>query len=340
MGDVPPLRFISTANNQSRTAIEIVQGVSSNAKIAFELDGMITSYMDFQNNAVTSAILTNEFQNLFSIKCPPSLVNQAATPSIIYAEDFEQVNNYDDQSELRDVAFCGRGSMKTSTQQLVFGNSLYADFMCFAYKVAVGNLPTLNLLMENDGNPPVMENIPINLQVDGRWHYLCFNLRDTLEQFNPLYMAVTTFIVREATMSQFTSRSVMIDAVSLRSNMPIGYEDEATILETDRSNVGRCRFPFTYQGKSYSTCILDNNKIPFCGINGSVKYTCQNSSIEGVRRLFPTRKLLPNSLQINHAQSQRSIDAIFSYTECMSPTLIKILPSTVRRRINTKKRNF
>ena len=89
MGDVPPLTYISKLYNQTQSGIEIVRGVPSNSKIAFQLDGATTNYLNFRDDNITDAILESEFKNLFSIRCPPSLNDPQTTTSIIYSEEFE-----------------------------------------------------------------------------------------------------------------------------------------------------------------------------------------------------------------------------------------------------------
>ncbi|CAF4578219.1 unnamed protein product, partial [Rotaria socialis] len=52
MGDVPLLTCISTSSNVPNIT-EVVQGIASDSKIAFELDGQLTNYIDFINSNVT-----------------------------------------------------------------------------------------------------------------------------------------------------------------------------------------------------------------------------------------------------------------------------------------------
>ncbi|CAF4930456.1 unnamed protein product, partial [Rotaria magnacalcarata] len=60
---------ISTSSNVPNIT-EVVQGIASDSKIAFELDGQLTNYIDFINSNVTQADLSSEINNLFSIQCP------------------------------------------------------------------------------------------------------------------------------------------------------------------------------------------------------------------------------------------------------------------------------
>lgn len=330
MGDVPPLTVISVAFNQTQTSVEITRGSASNTKLALQLDGATTSYLNFRDDNITNSILTNEFLNLFTIRCPASLNNPQQTPSIVYAEEFESGNSYNNEVyDIREMAFCGKDSLRNSSQYLVFGNTFSADYLCFAYKISQGNSITMNFLIENDGNPPILENIPMNFKSDSRWHYQCIELRDMLETYSLTYLTVSTFIIHRINVSSFSPFSVMIDTVSLRNVLPIGYEDDLALNWTDRSSIGQCSFPFNYRGKTYSSCVLDENNDPICGFNGNIKYYCQNSSIEGLRRLFPKYQLLDNSLQINHLQFNQTIDFSFRYTQCQSPSLIKLQPSNV-----------
>ncbi|CAF1349598.1 unnamed protein product, partial [Rotaria sp. Silwood1] len=88
MGDVPLLNVISTAVNEPNVT-ETVQGVASGTKLAFQLDGAMTRYLDFVNNNLTEANLTLAINELFTIRCPVSLNNPQATPSIVYVQEFE-----------------------------------------------------------------------------------------------------------------------------------------------------------------------------------------------------------------------------------------------------------
>jgi hypothetical protein len=96
MGDVPPLTIISSAFVSPQNATEVVKGNASNLKLAFELDGATTHFLDFWNDEITDEVLQNEFGELFTIRCPPSLNNQEATPSIIYVQEFETGIVYDE----------------------------------------------------------------------------------------------------------------------------------------------------------------------------------------------------------------------------------------------------
>ncbi|CAF3595884.1 unnamed protein product [Rotaria sordida] len=336
MGDVSPFTVISAAYNQTQRATEIVQGIPSNSKIAFQLDGATTSYLNFRDDNITDAILRDEFMNLFNIRCPPSLNNPLTTPSIVYTEEFEVTGSFDESFDIKDMAFCGRGALRNSSQNLIYGNTLIADYMCFAYKIVIGGSITINFLIENDGNPPVLENIPMNLRADSRWHYTCINLRDTLEQYSFMYLTVTSFVILQANLSYFAPLTIMIDTVTLRNTLPIGYEDDNMIMSTDQSSIGPCTFPFFYNGKNHSSCVLDDYNLPICGLTSNRRFYCQNSSIEGVRRLYPKYQLLDNSFQANHIPSNSTIDISFRYTACMSPSLVKVLPPAVGQVISIR----
>lgn len=329
MGDVPSLTVISVEYNQTRNGTEIVPGVSTGLYTAFELDGGVTSYFNFRDDNITDAMLTNEFKALFTIRCPLSLYNDQIAPSIVYSEEFESSGTFDESLDIRDMAFCGRGALRNSSQYLVRSNTLVANYMCFAYKLATGVSITLNFLIENDGNTPVLENIPMTLQADSKWHYKCFDIETMLIQYSLTYLTVTTSIIMEVTINSFAPSTVMIDTVTLRNAEPIGYEDDTILPWTEKSTSGPCVFPFVYNGKSYSTCALDENNQPICGLNGNQQFLCHNSSIEGVRRLFPKYQLLQSSLQINHDANNHTIGVSFRYASCMSPSLIKVLPATV-----------
>ena len=204
--------------------------------------------------------------------------------------------------------------------------------MCFAYKIPTGISISMNFDVQSDGNPAVSESILLTLRADERWHYKCIDLSYMLEQHSPSYATVISFVINRVYLNSFTPAGVMIDTVTLRTLLPIGYEEIEIIDATDKSSTGPCTFPFSYNGKNYSTCILDEAKMPICGSTLNQKIYCQNSSIEGVRRLFPNYQFLANSLSVTHLPIARTIDIVFRYTACMTPSLIEILPSNVSYR--------
>ncbi|CAM4838515.1 unnamed protein product [Rotaria magnacalcarata] len=327
MGDVSLLTVISTAFERPQTAAEIVQGIASRSKIAFRLNGATTSYLDFEANAVTESTLRSEFMNLFNIRCPPSLNNRHATPSIVHVNEFEVSNSFNETFNIEDQAFCGRSALTSSRQCLVCENTFIADYFCFAYKITTGNLIFLNYLVQSDDNQPVFERISLNINSDSRWHYKCINLRDTLESYSFTYLSVTSFLIIQVKLDNVVPPMIMIDTVTLRTSLPTGYEEDSIILSTDQSSSGVCSFPFFYNNQNHSSCILDADAMPICGLTSNVTYYCQNSSIEGVRRLYPKYQLLYNSFSITFLMSNRTIDISFRYTSCMSPSLIEVLPS-------------
>ncbi|CAF4003686.1 unnamed protein product, partial [Rotaria magnacalcarata] len=329
MGNVPLLTVISSAYNHSITAVEIVQGITSASQIAFTLDRATTNYMDFINDNITDAILTDQFMNLFNIRCPPSLNNPQVSSSIVYADDFEDVGCSNDTLNIIDMAFCGCGALKDSSQYLVTGNNQVAAYMCLAYKVVTGGSLTLNFLVVSDSNPPVLETIPQTITADSLWHYNCIDLLDMLVQYDPMYMAVTTFTILQVNISYFTPLTIMIDTVTLRTDQPIGYEDSNILTETDISGLGPCTFPFNYNGQNYFSCVLDDQNQPICGLTNNTRLYCQNSSIEGVRRLFPKYQMLRSSFQVTHVPAQQTIDISFRYAACMSPSLISVVPPNI-----------
>ena len=329
MGNAPLFTIISTGFNQTQTATEIVQGITSGASIAFQLDGKTTDYLNFRDDNITNDILTSEFINLFNIQCPPSLNNPQTTPAILYTEEFEDSNPFDESYDITNMAFCGRGALRNSSLNLISGNTVAADYMCFAYKIATGGSITMNLLVASDGNPPVLESIAMNLIADSLWHYQCINLRDTLEAYSLTYITVTTFIINQVNLNYFVPLSIMIDTVTLRTDFPLGYEDNTAINSTDISDAGPCTFPFFYNGKNHSSCVLDDTNQPICGLTSNTRFYCQNSSIEGVRRLYPKYQLLNNSFHVNHSPANHTIDISFRYTQCMSPSLVQLFPPNV-----------
>ncbi|CAF3272452.1 unnamed protein product [Rotaria sp. Silwood2] len=334
MGDVQLLTVISTAFSRPQTATEIVRGIASGLKIAFRLNGATTNFLDFRQDDISETTLRTEFMNLFNIRCPPSLNNQQAAPSIVYINEFEISSPYDETFIITDMAFCGRRALTNSNEYLVNGNTLNAEYMCFAYKITTRNPIFMNFQVQIDEDPPVIEHILLTLRNDSRWHYKCINLRDMLEEYSTMYMIADLFLISRAYLDYYVPSSVMIDTVTLRDSLPIGYEEDNMIMSTDQSSTGLCRFPFFYNGQNHSSCILDEDNMPICGLTPNTKFYCQNSSIEGVRRLFPKYQLLDNSFHIAHSTMNHTIDIFFRYTACMSPSLIEVLPPTVGQAIS------
>lgn len=332
MGDVSSLTIISTAYTSPQNATERVRGLGSGLRLAFRLNGLTTNYLNFGDADITNETLKTEFMSLSDIRCPPSINNAQATPSIMYVNDFEVTRSYDDPFTIRNMAFCGRSALTDLSQPLVIGNPLEVEYMCFAYKIPTGSPIVMDFDLQNDGNPPITEHIPLTLRTDGRWHYKCIALRDMLEDHSLSYLTVTSFVINRVSLSSSPPAGGMIDTVTLRSSLPIGYEESEIIYLADQSSTGPCTFPFTYNGRNYSTCILDEAKLPICGSTLNQKIYCQNSSIEGVRRLYPNYQFLSNSLSVTHLPTNRMIDIVFRYTACMSPSLVEILPPGVSYR--------
>lgn len=334
MGDVPLLTVISQGSNRPQEATEYIQGVASGTKIAFRLDGARTNYLDYQYEELTESTIRSEFLNLFNIRCPPSLNNPQASPLIVYVNEFENSDSYDQTSIINDMAFCGHSAFTASNGSLVEGNMQTADYMCFAYKVVSQDYIIMHFFVQSDEDPPVMEEIQLDVTGDSHWHYRCLNLRQTLQEHDYRYLSVTTFVIQQIYINSYTPSTVNIDTFTLRNSMPIGYEEEHTNELFDQSSIGQCTFPFLYNGQNHSSCIIDENNMPFCGFISNVKLYCQNSSVEGVRRLRPRHQLLVNSLHIIHTPINYSIDFTFLYMACESPSLIEVLPSTVGQTIS------
>ncbi|CAF3361139.1 unnamed protein product [Rotaria sp. Silwood1] len=329
MGDVSLLTIISIAFINPQYVIESVQGVASGTKLAFRLDGATSNYFDFRTGVVTNAMLTNSFNQLFTIRCPPSLYDQQIISSIVYSNEFETANPYDDSIIITNMAFCGRDALTSG--YLVIGNMRPADYMCFAYKIPPsGGTVIMRFYVQSDGDSSTntYENITMQLNQDGHWHYTCIDLLNTLQQHSVTYLTIDTFLIMNVYLNSYPFGS-MFDTVTLRTSVPNGYEDQDTVTTTDQSSSGQCTFPFVYNGQTYFTCTLDENNMPICGSISNTTFYCQNSSIEGVRRLYPKYQLLYNSLNVTHSSVNKMINISFRYTSCASPTLIEPLPPTI-----------
>ncbi|CAF1212069.1 unnamed protein product [Rotaria sordida] len=329
MGDVSLLTIISTAFINPQYAIESVQGIASGTKLAFRLDGATSNYFDFRTSVVTNVMLTNAFNQLFTIRCPPSLYDQQATSSIVYSNEFETASPYDDSIIITNMAFCGRDALTNG--YLVTWNMQPADYMCFAYKIPPsGGTVIMRFYVQSDGDSSTntYEYITMQLNQDGHWHYTCIHLLNTLQQHSVTYLTIYTFLIMHVYPYSYPFGS-MFDTVTLRTSVPNGYEDQDTVTTTDQSSSGQCTFPFVYNGQTYFTCTLDENNMPICGSISNTTFYCQNSSIDGVRRLYPKYQLLYNSLNVIHSSANKMIDISFRYTSCASPTLIEPLPPTI-----------
>ncbi|CAM4971603.1 unnamed protein product [Rotaria socialis] len=330
MGDVSLLTIISTAFNSPQNATETVQGLASNTKLAFRLDGATTKYFDFSNDVITNTMLTNAFDQLFTIRCPPSLNNRQAISSIVYVNEFETGTVYNDSNSITDMAFCGRNALTAG--YLVIWNGQYADYMCFAYKVppnSGGFSMIFYVQSDGDSSTNTYEYIRIQFIQDGYWHYTCINILDTFQQHSPTYLSVSMILIMSVYVDTSISPGRMFDTVTLRNSMPNGYEDETVANTTDQSSTNQCTFPFVYNNRAYTRCTIDESNMPICGLTSNTTSYCQNSSIGGVRRLYPKYQLIYNSLSVTHSSPSHTIDILFRYTACASPTLIEPLPSTI-----------
>lgn len=329
MGDVSLLTIISTAFSNPQYATENVQGVASGAKLAFRLDGATTNYLNFRTSVVTNTMLTDAFNQLFTIQCPPSLYDQQASSSIVYVNEAETATSYNDSVIVTDIAFCGRNAITNGL--LVTSNTLPADYMCFAYKISLNTFAaTMIFEVQSDGDSSThtYEYIGIQLNQDGRWHYTCINLLDMLQQHSVAYWSIGTFLIMSVRLQNYQS-GTMFDTVTLRTSLPNGYEDQNVVYTTDQTSSGQCIFPFVYNDRTYFTCTLNENNMPICGSGLNTTFYCQNSSIEGVRRLYPKYQVLYNSLSITHSTANKMVDISFRYTSCETPTLIETLPPGV-----------
>ncbi|UJR08495.1 hypothetical protein I4U23_012761 [Adineta vaga] len=331
MGDVPLLTIISSAYNIPQNATEIIQGVASGSKLAFQLEDQTTQYLDLSADFLTNAILEDQFEELFNIQCPPSLYTPDADSSIVHVEEFETLTTSNGVSPMTNTVFCGRkAALVNNYQNLITDNSELADYMCFAYKLPNG-IESLRLYMrvESDKNFDMYtsDNIvtSISLISDTYWHYTCLDLREILEAYSLEYFAASVFVIKNVYLGS-ESNGVLIDTVTLRTSKPFKYENEYLLDMYDQSS--SCTFPFYYNGRNHTRCILNDEGLPICRSSTNAIHYCQRSSVEGIRRLYPKYQLLDNSISINHLPQNRTIDISFRYTECNSPSLIKAFPAS------------
>jgi len=326
MGDVPLLTCISTSSNAPNVS-ELVQGVASGSKIAFELDGQLTDYIDFDNTNVTQANLYTTINNLFGIQCPPSINNPIVTTSIVYLQDFESNCVYD-ETPVTTNAFCGQCSSNGNT--LVSSNSRVGNYLCFAYRILNNYVISISLGIQINGitTTTLWPSISFSPQADQVWHYTCIDIYGTLLSQSSIASTDSSLVITNAWLNNDIKNGIYIDVVSIRGALPNGYE-VTTTYPIDQSINSSCVFPFYYNGNSYTACTLDNNNIPICADNNNVTYQCKSSSIEGVRRLYPKHQLVYNTLAVTYTPGSTQFTTSFRYSDCGHPTLFIPSPSSV-----------
>ncbi|CAF2963963.1 unnamed protein product [Rotaria sp. Silwood2] len=325
MGDVPLLTCISTSSNTPNIT-EVVQGVDSGSKIAFELDGQLTNYIDFVNTNISQSDVYTIINNLFSIQCPPSINNAKLTTSIVYLEDFERNCIYD-ETPITTNAFCGQCSLNGNT--LVNANNKTGNYLCFAYRILNSYVKSIDMGIQINGDTTttLWPSISFSPKADKLWHYTCIDIRARLLSQSSIDSTVSSIVIKYAWLNDNIKKGIYIDSVSIRTSLPQGYEDVNT-YPIDQSINSSCVFPFYYNGNSYSTCTLDNNNIPICADNANHTYQCKSSSIEGVRRLYPKHQLSYNTLQVTYSSINSQITTNFRYSDCASPTQFVSWPSS------------
>ena len=327
MGNVPLLTCISSASSQPNIT-ELTQGIESGTKVAFELDGQLTDYVDFVNTNVTQAQLTTLFNSLFSIQCPPSLIDPHSTPSIVYAQDFE-TNCVFDETPITTNAFCGQCSL--NDHNIISGNMLAGSFLCFAYRIMNKYVVSMGLAVQINGDLTtiIWADIPFTHKADLLWHYTCIDIRSTLVSQGAILSTASSLVIRNAWLKNKIKQGIYLDAITIRNALPNGYETPNS-YSIDQSSNGSCVFPFTYNGRTYTSCTLNSNNIPVCADSLNRVYQCQSSSIEGVRRLYPAHQVVYNTLQVAYTAVSSTITVAFRYSDCSAPNLFVSWPSAVR----------
>ena len=326
MGDVPLMTCISSSPNQPNVT-EVTPGVASGAKIALALDDQLTDYIDFVNTNVTQADLLWQINNLFSIQCPASINNPMGSRDIVYSQDFESNCAFGD-APIRINAFCGQCASNGNT--LATGNTQVGHIICFAYRLTNHYVISIGFGVHINGEPwGIWSEIPFAAKADQLWHYTCIDVQTTLISQSIIHPTASALIIGYAWLNNNVKKGIFIDAVTIRSSFPIGYED-ANSYPVDQSANSSCVFPFNYNGQSYSACTLDNNSLPICADNLNRTVQCRSSSIEGVRRLYPKHQLVYNTLQVTYSPPTPTITVAFRYSDCSVATLFTSWPVTVR----------
>lgn len=328
MGDVPLLEVLSDGQRIANVS-ELVRGVANASRIAFQLDGSSTRLVDMTN--VTDESLTSTLNDLFSIRCPSSLNRIESSSSIVYLQDFENNCRFDER-RLTEQAFCGQCSSISNV--LVSGNSRSADLLCFAYRIlnSYVNEIVVSVRINDDTTNTFRSSIEFNPVADRYWHYTCVDVRRELSSRSSIYSSSTSFVIVDAWINRFVRQGLMIDTISLRTSLPIGYE-ERRLYPIDKSSTnyvnGSCVFPFYYNGQLNGACTSDPFGRPVCADENNQTYPCQSTSIEGLRRLFPRKQILWNSLKVNHNSSNSTVRVSFRYNDCSTSSLISVQPTSV-----------
>lgn len=327
MGDVPLLTCIGSSSNQANIT-EMTAGVASGEKVAFVLDGQVSSYVDFVNTNVTQTTLKSVLNELFSIRCPPSLNDPLSTPSIVYAQDFE-LNCVFDETSIRTNAFCGQCS--SNDNSLVSVNSNAGRYLCFAYRILNQYVTFIGVGVQVNGDTTTTfwADIPFTPTADLNWHYTCVDIQNELITQGTILTTDSSLVIKYAWLKNKIKSAIFLDTITIRNGLPSGYES-ASSIPIDQSVNGSCVFPFTYNGQTYSTCTLDSNNIPICADQSNNVLRCRSSSIEGARRLFPKHQLVFNTLQATYASQTGTLTADFRYNDCSVPNLMSTSPSSVR----------
>ncbi|CAF3431137.1 unnamed protein product [Rotaria sp. Silwood1] len=322
MGDVPLLTCISLSSNIPNIT-EVTQGVSSGSKLFFSLNDQFTNSIDFINTNITQTNLLTLFNNLFSIRCPPSINNAQITSSIVYVQDYE-TNCIYDTTPITINAFCGQCSYIGNV--LINGNTRSGNYLCFAYRLLNNYVTSIMTSVQIIGDTiqTIWQEIPFTTIADHNWHYTCIDIRTKLISQSAIASSVSSIIITYAALSRNINRGIIIDTVSIRTVLPYGYDNISSYSNIQSLN-SSCIFPFYYNGKSYSTCILNENDIPICADSFNQTYSCFSSAMEGVRRLYPKQQLVYNTLKVQYTPANSTIDVSFRYSDCTNPSLLNAI---------------
>lgn len=306
-------------------ATEVRNGSATNTDFTVELNDMSSPYISLSEFvAMNNQQMRDYFATLFTIRCPPSLNRQDIVPSILHSLDFE-----DDTNAHQDTAFCGEKSMPGDLT-LYDGSDLSATYLCFAYRASNDELA--NIKFDGSIDDDTLDVFPITIRIDlrrdNRWHYQCIHIRERLETFSFEFFLVNSFTIRQI-QTIGLSYTTRFDTITLRTNLPFGYEDQYRIASMDQGRERDCTFPFEYDGTYYGACINDMNNVPFCRNSMNQTRVCVSSSIEGLRRMQPKYKLKDVSLDITHSPQNQTVEISFIYPNCQEAKLLRIYPSKV-----------
>lgn len=229
MGNVELLSCISSSSMMPNIT-EIIQGVSSGSIVSFSLDDQYTNPINFADETINQTSLLTVFNSLFTIRCPPSINNMALTSSIVYLRDYETSCTYDETS-ITTNAFCGQCSYIGNI--LVSSNTRSGNYLCFAYRLLNNYVRSIvtGVSINGDTNSLYWQTIPFTPIADQNWHYTCIDIRARYLSQSVIDSSVSSIIIYYAYLDYNIKNGILLDAVTVRTALPFGYNDDNSAFE-------------------------------------------------------------------------------------------------------------